>query len=529
MKRVIACAITLGMAFALFFYVPCITVSAATGTPAVHKSATGSSQGVTWEINLDQYYPEQYAESGNASGQVNTMVYYRITNVNDDAAYVRNTGFTINWVTAPYITDYQTFSDDLYIGYQNTSGSWYIYADSPYSYSSGVVVPPHSSLYCIGVITTSASVNGNAISSQAISSVTLTSHTVTLGDYPYGSIGQQIEEIENIIDDIRTQLIFTGTLNEYSPSSYSTLTFNYDSPAPNTSMSYGISRLSSFQIMDDTVITGSNTVYQTGSVVIPFQVMFRINNYNSYNLNHAAYFVYAPVILPAINGISYVIYDFRSNLFDTYQMQYITVNGSRYLNIRFFYKYNDNDGGYIPVGIGSTSFTLLAIKDDDVSDPVISNPPVSINQYSFTQSNKNYVYNSDQLIYGTLQDIYGSLNNGSYSDTTQDAQDLQNQEDAIHQQEAQWYSDNQTAIEATGLGNYQYNNGFISTFGIARQQISMLWTALGDWTYVYYLVFLFGLATYILRHEPTMKAKQARAAAAQAQKERTEYYRSHKK
>lgn len=110
-----------------------------------------------------------------------------------------------------------------------------------------------------------------------------------------------------------------------------------------------------------------------------------------------------------------------------------------------------------------------------------------------------------------LQDIHDSIGSSDYSDTITDSNDLQTTEDQVHQQEQQWYSDNKTAIEATGLGNYQYSPGLIDSFGVARYQIAMLWNALGDWTYVYYLVFLLGLAVYILRHEPTMRVKQMRA------------------
>lgn len=506
MKKTVTILSVMLVCVAVFFCVP-VNAATYTGSPAVHKSASGSSQGVTWEISLDQYYPIQNADGGIAAGETYTMVYYRITNSNDDAAYVRNTGFTIQWVTAPYIVRYETVSDDLLLGYQNTSGSWYIYGDSPYSYSNGIVVGPHSSLYCVAYIVTSDNVNGTAISGQVISSVSLSNHTVTLGDYPYGNGTSELQDIDTLLHDLITQLTFTGTITEYNPLSYSTLTFNYDQPYNNVSISCGITRLSSFALSDTAVILSNTDAYQSGSQVIPFQVSFRINNYNAENVLHPAYFIYAPTCLPATPGISYVMHDFRSNIFESYQMQYTTVNGTRYLQLRFFYKFTDADGSHLPYGIGATSFTLLAIKDDDVADPVISNPPVSIPQYTFQASIRRFVYNPEQSINSTLEDLYNAYSQvNGVGDLSDQSNDLTEGLKDAHQTEQNYFESNSEALSNSGISNPNFEasdrTGINSAISGNKNQFGMLWNAIGAWRNVYIYAALLCLVTYLLRHKP---------------------------
>ena len=84
MKKTLTVFLSVLLTVGVFF---CSYVYGATytGSPAVHKTASGSSNGVTWEIDLDQYYPVQTAESGVASGETYLQVYYRITNSNEQA------------------------------------------------------------------------------------------------------------------------------------------------------------------------------------------------------------------------------------------------------------------------------------------------------------------------------------------------------------------------------------------------------------------------------------------------------------
>lgn len=182
------------------------------------------------------------------------------------------------------------------------------------------------------------------------------------------------------------------------------------------------------------------------------------------------------------------------------------------------------NGGYVYAlldGVSLSIGTVYPVTDgftpvgshQDITDEINALRSYLIGQNGLPLINSDLITINDTLtdIKDLLQELTDNLGSSDYSDTIDDSDDLQTTESQVHQQEQQWYADNQTAIEATGLGNYQYSPGLINSFGVARYQIAMLWNALGDWTYVYYLVFLLGLAVYILRHEPTMRVKQMRA------------------
>lgn len=536
MKKTAACLMIMTIiASAVFFYAP-VNAATYTGSPAVHKNASGSSQGVTWEINLDQYYPEQNADTGLAAADVYTMVYYRITNSTDQAAYVTNTGFTIQWVTAPYIVSYETYTDNLYLGYQNTSGSWYIYADSPFSYSSGVVVAPHSSLYCVGTIVTSASVNGNTISSQAISSVSLRPASVTLGDYPYGNNGQQLSEIETLLADIKNQLMFTGTIvdplqsgNVYESKRYDQTGFiNF----------FYIARQPSFVITDESEQLG-NQLYQEGYRVIP--IYYRVRTDNQYSaggelktLRFDYSQFYTPVYLPKVNGVSYIVGDVASNVFDGVVLGMSNASNV-YVQLKF--KYTDNGRGLIPPGNHFTSFVIYCICPNDV-DPVF--PAAS----SWTLQGDNTFTPVDTLFYLNdtfyLRDISLDLAeikqyllqqnqdlNDKADDVSENSATLAEQIETIHQEEMAFFEANEEAIEATGLNNFQFNQNHISAFNMITSQFSELWNALSDYTLIFIFTLLLSLATYIIKHEPTTKVKQYRSSVAAERAERISYY-SHK-
>lgn len=509
MKKTVTILSVMLVLVTVFFCVP-VKAATYTGSPAVHKTASSSSSGVTYEINLDQYYPEQNADAGLVAGEVYTQVYYRITNSNDQAAYVRNTGFSIQWVTSPYIVRYETMTENLYLGYQNTSGSWYIYGDNPYSYSNGIVVPPHSSLYCVAYIVTSASVNGNTISSQAISSVSLNSHTVSLGNYPYGSNGQQLDEIQVILDDILDQLVFTGTIttpieNGYS---YSSKSFN------NTGYVnyFYITRQPSFLLNDEVEVVGNN-VYHEGYRVIP--IYYRVRTQNQYTqsgvsmaLQFDYHSLYTPLYLPKINGVSYIVGDVVSQVFEA---PILDQSVSDYVRLQMPFTYKSDGHGLLPFGNFFTSFVVYCICPIDV-DPVFpassSWQLQSDNTYTAVNNNFNvneifYIRSIDSNLQAFL-DAYNSVNGtGGLSDN---ANELTEGLNNAHQAEQNYFSDNSQALAASGISNPNFEAsdriGINSAITGNKNQFGMLWNAIGAWRNVYVYAALLCLVTYLLRHKP---------------------------
>lgn len=515
MKKTVTVLSAMLVCVAVFF---CVPVHAATGSPAVHKSASGSGSGVTYEINLDQYYPQQNADAGLAAGEVYTQVFYRITNSNDQAAYVRNTGFSINWVTAPYIVSYETYTENLYLGYQNTAGSWYIYGDTPYSYSSGVVVPPNSSLYCIAYIVTSASVNGNAISSQAINSVSLNNHTITLGNYPYGNGTQQIDDIADMLSGIETYFDLTGSLPPvqevwYARRNRTFADMGISYPSTGFSGSVRIFKSGSFALSETAIGQISGGAYRNNCYVIPFQISLWITN----NTGHAvkcsdAIFTFTDFFDRTVNPASLLIYGYDSDLIGMPSFQSLTA--SNYIDLLIPIKYQYDGYAYIPVGSYRECFTVLAIFDSETPAYTYNN------NYgfscTFTTSDLDISYNPifplDELNRNmrSLLEAYNQVNGtGDLSDNSESLTEGLNN---AHEAEQNYFEDNSQALAASGISNPNFEasdrTGINSAITGNKNQFGMLWNAIGAWRNVYIYAALMCLVTYLLRHRPWIRSGQ---------------------
>lgn len=91
------------------------------------------------------------------------------------------------------------------------------------------------------------------------------------------------------------------------------------------------------------------------------------------------------------------------------------------------------------------------------------------------------------------------------SDLDSKSNSVNQQESVIHQQEQQWFNDNQVAINNVGLDNFQFNQGTIGGFQIMQQQFANVWSALGDLNLIYTFTLMVSLATFIIRHWPRTK------------------------
>lgn len=72
----------------------------------------------------------------------------------------------------------------------------------------------------------------------------------------------------------------------------------------------------------------------------------------------------------------------------------------------------------------------------------------------------------------------------------------------IHTSESQWYADNNEAISASGLSNFQFDSTTSTGLSGAVNDFTLVWNSLGTWTLVYTLSLTLSLATFILRHKP---------------------------
>lgn len=552
MKRVIAMVLTLGLAFTLFLF----PVSAVAITPN-HKVTQHYSNGSLYvTTTATELYPT-LTTSLYGGPTVETVVTLRLYNSSNQDLKLDSCVITLsldsNYI-APFVAGFDNYSNDLYIGDGASTGLLTVLPSADYSYYTGIVIPPHASLYLVASVYLLGKfdTSNQSIIVPNLTSVTTAVTGVATGNYDYpgdpdpvdlSPVIDALDEIGDntaLLQDIKDQLTWSGTYTRYlaGPDPVSIIHADISDGLEYCYTSITVYSGKFFAITSDFEIANQSDLFREGSYVVPIIISLQFENYyDSAVASQETHTLTISDLLPRNSTITYVPGSFTSDVFNIPRI--IQSTGSIYAQLLFDFKmgyHEDNSSavgyqGIIPKGMNFSTFVIYGV----VNTP---NSFITINS-NFTNPSLNLhlsglnIDSDPRIPLGqmndALQDISNSLGSGNYSGTISDSQSLQQSEAQIHQQEAQWYADNQTAIEATGIGNYQYNNGFISAFGIARQQIALLWNALGDWTYVYYLVFLLGLATYILRHEPTMKAKQARAAAAQAQKERTEYYRSHKK
>lgn len=79
------------------------------------------------------------------------------------------------------------------------------------------------------------------------------------------------------------------------------------------------------------------------------------------------------------------------------------------------------------------------------------------------------------------------------------------QEQIIHQQEVQWYQDNESAIHNVGLENFNFSSGALGGLSVMQQHFANVWSALGDLNLIYIFTLTISLATFIIRHMPRTK------------------------
>ena len=137
----------------------------------------------------------------------------------------------------------------------------------------------------------------------------------------------------------------------------------------------------------------------------------------------------------------------------------------------------------------------------------------TIEEYSNTyESFWSYLIRSLHRIISNNETPYQEVNSAA-TDVGNDSNDVSDTLDTVHAQEQQWYQQNSTAIESTGLSNYQFTTNQKDGLSVAVTQFSDIWIALGDWNLIYIFTLILSLATFILRHRPTTRAQQRRREA----------------
>lgn len=81
----------------------------------------------------------------------------------------------------------------------------------------------------------------------------------------------------------------------------------------------------------------------------------------------------------------------------------------------------------------------------------------------------------------------------------------------IHNTESSYFQANQQALEASGIGNFSFDNNVVSGFSTVRTDFLELWYGLGDFRLIFVFTLLIALATFVIRHNPSLRANRALA------------------
>lgn len=99
-----------------------------------------------------------------------------------------------------------------------------------------------------------------------------------------------------------------------------------------------------------------------------------------------------------------------------------------------------------------------------------------------------------------------------YTANSQNAQNLTSATQSTDQtisniatNEDTWFTQNDQALQATGITNFNYTPTVMSGMSVISDQFTRLWLAIGDWNFVYTFSMMIGLVMLILRHNPQRK------------------------
>lgn len=506
-----------------------------------------------------QFYPVTYDSSAPSQwyggAETETMITLRLYNSSSQDCYLGNALITLTFANTgivPYTSGIENYGNDLYLSFDNNSSDLKVVPSADYSLWTGIVIPPGASLYlCASVFTqcVDTTVRPDAV---ALTNVQCSVSGVSYGDFDYPgdpvpsdlsgiesslqSIDGNTDNVEQLIQDIKDMLEFTGSTGTvgYNP------TQAFVRSATSTSLpymytSYSIYTGNSYVEDDEVAIADHDSAYHNYTRVVPITISIQMENYYEYavanvagtDLNALAFID----LLPNDQWISYTVESCESGVFQNPRIIYPGSNG--YASLIFDYKIGSQPSGggslrgVCPIGLNYSTFVIFAhIRGNNVfalngsfTNPAADFVLTDLHINADNRVTTGEIWSILQRPSQEVQDNSAAVNN----DADQVAQQMQD----VHQQEMQYFEDNQDAIAATGLNNFQFNQNHISAFTMITTQFTELWNALSDYTLVFIFTLLLSLATYIIKHEPTTKVKQYRSSVAAERAERISYY-SHK-
>lgn len=485
-----------------------------------------SSVSFTYSATAAQFdYVTESTLSGGMYSPV--LITVRFTNNGSNDIKIANSYVDLTFTTYSELSGYDCYTSDLMVQMVkngNDTPRYNIVASNDYSYGGHIIIPSNSSLYLVFEVDIAA--HYDTSSAQVVSPsldavlVSVNSSDVVAGDYPTtGSIPEQLDQLESYVSqvagytygngqslatitslliDIKNQIRFTGTFVAPSMDQYSSNSVNVNLASPFVNFTLRRTIYPSYLItydFEDNYNTNSFDTYGTKRYVIEYYGQFRLENSITYNL----FLLDHPYV--DSNSVRGYVASVESNFVET---TYTTSSG-------IFLISNGSTSNRFIIPGGRNYFRIIIYVDVPLNTTLTPVNLDSDTSVSVTTIETYTGYYPHSIAQG-MADIYSVITSPSQqnTDTVTESNSVGSMSDQIHQQEQQWYAQNDAAMEAVGLSNYRYTQNQQNGIVGAVLQFEQLWLALGDWTLVYIFTLMLSLAVFILRHEPTTRVKQAR-------------------
>lgn len=456
-KRVITSMVALLLVVALFPFNKVYAVTDNTNTRTAYQISSNIND-VTIQTTAVQLFTELTTPSNGATTSGINDAYFQvqyvtvILNNTDTYKTVNNikisTAFSnVNTMNAN-IQSINNQSNDFYFGISETASTidfLRVFASAEYSYNGGILIPPHTQL--VGI----AEVQYKSFRE-------------------YGSGSQSAEPLLNGISyygNITGSNVDPSTVTEPGSTTGVQLSADLLNPSNGISGSARISYGRSYVLSDSVDV---DTQYHSYTMVMPIQIYFRVDNTSGLDISSSG-LVRIESFLP--NSYTNMSWEVKYSESDLWYAPRVYVNSG---NLRCDVAYVDTTNGYIITPGTHIGIVILNIYYSDVAPIVPSSFSFSMGTFSVANSP------SDQL-------------NQQSSNVTSDIEN-------IHSQEEQLFNQNESALQSSGISNFNFDQSTIGGFTQFRTLFERLWESLAPYTIVYIFSMMLSLALLIIRYRP---------------------------
>lgn len=522
----------------------CLPVFASTPAVSSYKTTSRTVSPITFKVSALQMDAQDGLDNGSAY-DYEIYIGASVTNSISTACYIDDLSFTLNFgdssSTALYtLVDIETYSPDLSLSCVNHTFG--IVPSNEFSWSNGLVVPAHSSLYLVAKVRVRWT--GPSSSTNNLNSITAYNFTTTTSDVYVPGTPVDFSPIIDYIDSLPTQTDVNNILTILSQFYLR----NHDElqsiiNALGQTLNYNSNYTSVYSNAESTVYSYSNYAYVNRYVQSSVNEVDLNTHATLNNIEYDRVVDYAFTITYLFVNSTNVGFDVRwfyNQTFSITNNTNMSVIGiyfddvetndewmiRRLNNISFYLENYRRDGhqSRFPLYPRSMSYirtkihVLLAKNTNQTINDTLS-PTITWGDFPDAEFTVNESYtdkrldsidigNRTNLLLKQLLDAYASVNN--IDDISNASGSVTTKESQVHTQEQSYFTQNSQAIQATGLSNYRFDTVQQNGINAVSVDFTQLWNALGAWNSVYIFSLTLTLSLTILRHAPNAISRKQR-------------------